>query len=72
LTLPAGAGLRSAVVEVTDVDKEKAFRRFGPRHDASSHTVTGVVEFEGLDRVFFNRPGGGRTTIRPVVRAAMP
>ncbi|MDX9736118.1 MAG: hypothetical protein RBU36_18455 [Thermoanaerobaculia bacterium] len=69
LRLPSEATFRSAVVEVADVDNAKALRRLVPRFDASTRTVTGAVEFTGLDKVFFNCPGGGHATIRLVVRA---
>lgn len=71
-SIPPRAEFRSAVVEVAEVDKAKAFQRLEPRYDPSSRTVTGAVEFEGLDRVFFNCPGGGHATIQLVVRAALP
>lgn len=72
LRLPPEAAFRSAVVEVATVDNAKALRRLAPRFDASTRTITGAVEFTGLDRVFFNCPGGGHATIRLVVRAAVP
>lgn len=72
VNLPPRTEFRSAVVEVAEVDKAKAFRRLEPRYEPSSRTVTGAIEFEGLDRVFFNCPGGGHATIRLVVRAAVP
>lgn len=71
MKLPPGAEFRSAVVEVAEVDKARAFRRLEPRYEASSRTVTGAVEFTGLDKVFFNCPGGGHAAIRLVVRAAV-
>lgn len=58
LNLPEGAGFRSAVIEVVDVERAKSFRRLEPRYDPSTRTVSGAVEFQGLDKVFFNCPGG--------------
>lgn len=64
LALPAGADFQSATVDVINLDKAKSFQKLTPVFDPHTRTVTGAVEFRGLDRVFFNCPGGGHATVR--------
>lgn len=71
LVLPDGADFLSAIVDAVNVDKAKSFQRLPPSFDPATRTVTGAVEFRGLDRVFFNCPGGGHATVRLTVRAAV-
>lgn len=70
--IPERAEFRSAIVETIDVDKAKTLRRFEPRYDESTRTVTGVVDFQGLENVLINCPGGSHATIRLTVMAAIP
>jgi hypothetical protein len=71
LVLPDGADFLSATVDAVNVDKAKSFQRLPPSFDPATRTVTGAVEFRGLDRVFFNCPGGGHATVRLTVTAAV-
>jgi hypothetical protein len=71
LVLPDGAEFLSAAVDAVRVDKAKSFQRLPPSFDPATRTVSGSVEFRGLDRVFFNCPGGGHGTVRLTVTAAV-
>lgn len=71
LVLPDGADFLSATVDAVNVDKAKSFQKLPPSFDPATRTVTGAVEFRGLDRVFFNCPGGGHATVRLTVTAAV-
>jgi hypothetical protein len=70
LVLPDGTDFLSATVDAVNVDKAKSFQKLPPSFDAATRTITGAVEFRGLDKVFFNCPGGGHATVRLTVTAA--
>ncbi len=64
LVLPPGARLVSAKVLLDSVVRAKAFERGKPTWDKQSRVCTGEATFQGLDRLFFNCPGGGHATMR--------
>ncbi len=71
LSLGAGEELRSARVEIAEIDKAKSYRVFEPTYDPNRREVVGEVEFSGLDRVLFNCAGGGHARVRVVASVAV-
>ncbi len=72
LVLPEGKEFRSAAVDVVGIANATFYRRLPLAFDPKTRTVTGAVEVRGLDRVFFNCPGGGHATVRLAVTAVAP
>lgn len=66
LVLHPGERLVSARIQLSEIDKAKSFGILEPKYDSANHRVVGGVEFVGLDRVFFNCPGGGHARFRIV------
>lgn len=72
LPLPESARFTSAQVVISDLANARWFKRGEPSFDQSTHTVTAQVTFQGLDRVFFNCPGGGHAHVSLTAKVMVP
>ncbi len=61
---PGGARLVAAEFDFIEIDKAKSYVRNGPILDPDGRSVSGEVTFRGLDKIFFNCPGGGHARVR--------
>jgi len=72
LQLPESARFTSAQVVITDVTNARWFKRGEPSFDPNTHMVAAEVTFRGLDKVFFNCPGGGHARVSLTAKIMVP
>ncbi len=72
LMLPKNARFTSAQVAIADLSNARWFKRGEPSFDPLKHVVTAGVTFRGLDRVFFNCPGGGHARVSLTAKVMVP